>query len=125
MRRVLLSPRWLALHTLAIALVVAFSGLGWWQLQRGFSGSLRSFGYALEWPVFALFVVIMWWRMARDAVRRHDVDVPVDADPGEGRRWEPPEVPRPAPDLEEPDGELAAYNRYLARLNAEAERRHA
>lgn len=32
MQRFLLSPRWLALHAVAVALVVGFVALGWWQL---------------------------------------------------------------------------------------------
>ncbi len=115
------------MHALAVVLVVAFSGLGWWQLQRGVSGNLRSFGYALEWPVFAVFVGIMWWRMVRDALGRQGAAEPEDTqvDDGAGQPWEPPEVVRQAPATEEPDDELAAYNRYLARLNADAEHRHA
>ena len=32
MRRVLLTPRWIALHALTVAVVVGFVALGWWQL---------------------------------------------------------------------------------------------
>lgn len=126
MRR-LLTPGWLALHVVAIVLVLAFLRLGWWQWERATSplGGMRSYGYALQWPVFALFVVFMWVKMVRDDLKPGRPDDAED---------EAPDVVPPAAetgasaygaavDVEE-DGELAAYNRYLAGLNARANREH-
>jgi DNA-binding transcriptional regulator of glucitol operon len=123
---VLLSPRWLALHVLAIALVAACLGLGWWQWQRVGEGSARSLGYALEWPFFAAFVVLIWGHLVRDALRPGGTERP-DGRSGEaGESSLLPSDPAravEAPPEEEPDEELAAYNRYLAELHArEAQR---
>ena len=141
----MLSPRWLALHVLAVVLAAAFLALGWWQLGRGEAGNLRSYAYALEWPTFALFVLFMWWRVIQDsrvdsrpeAQPRANPGVEPEANPkagpqeteGSDRQPEPgdeaqlPRVltrlrPAPVPPTEEPDERLAAYNRYLADLNA-------
>ncbi|MQA88005.1 MAG: hypothetical protein GEV03_26135 [Streptosporangiales bacterium] len=123
MRR-LLSPGWLALHVLAIVLVIAFLRLGWWQWERATSptGSVRSYGYALQWPVFALFVIFMWVKMARD-----DLTASRTGEDASERTTPPAGAVSPydarEPDLAqeaEEDEELAAYNRYLASLNAHA-----
>ena len=52
-----------------VGLVVAFLWLGWWQLGRARAGNLLSFGYAIEWPVFAAFVIFVWTREIR--LERH------------------------------------------------------
>lgn len=127
MRR-LLSPGWLALHVLAIVLVIAFLRLGWWQWERATSpaGSVRSYGYALQWPVFALFVIFMWVKMVRDEVTAKrtgegaetpsELTVPSSAGAAAPYPGREPDLAR---DTQE-DAELAAYNRYLERLNAHA-----
>lgn len=130
MRR-FLSPRWLAGHALMVVLVAAFLGLGWWQWQRAGEGNARSFAYALEWPLFALFVIFMWVKEVRDALRRPDGGGDSRAGPSPRGKVERahPFVGVASPSWaeriradEEEDEELAAYNRYLARLNAQAER---
>ena len=110
------------------AVVVACLRLGWWQLQRynSSSGSLQNLGYMLQWPTFAIFAVVMWWRL-RGLERRRAAEQPdVTAEqPEVTPESEPTETPRTTtrPDGTEPDDELAAYNRYLAELNASAVRR--
>jgi hypothetical protein len=61
MRR-LATPAWLFKHALAVVLVVTFLWLGWWQLGRAAGGNALSFGYSIEWPFFAGFVVFIWVR---------------------------------------------------------------
>jgi DNA-binding transcriptional regulator of glucitol operon len=105
-----------------VAFVVACLRLGWWQLQRydSPSGSLQNLGYTLQWPTFALFAIFMVWRL-RKLERQRGAAPPT-------RPSEPPESPeQPRPQRatqpvqsEEPDDELAAYNSYLAALNAAA-----
>lgn len=134
------TPAWLALHALAMALFGAFLALGWWQLERAGAGNMRSWGYAFEWPVFALFVLAMWVKMIHDELtgntgqrgatgEDHDgAPGPESGGPGwagggasggmAGRRRET--GADDADDADEMDEELAAYNRYLARLDAEA-----
>jgi len=115
--RRLLTPRWLAWHALVLAVAVLFVRLGLWQWHRAaVTHSPQNLGYALQWPAFAVFAVVLWLRTVRDAVRP----------PAAGTRRNPPsrtarrptsQVPVPAPVTDEEDPELAAYNRYLARLN--------
>jgi hypothetical protein len=109
-----------------VALVVAFAGLARWQYLRATGGNSLSWAYALEWPLFAGFVVAMWVRAVRDELR----------EAGGGARPQPPPIARPAlrppvgagqpavpgqPADDDPD--VAAYNRYLAWLAADPDRR--
>lgn len=122
-RRVL-TPRWILVHLAAVVLVIAFLLLGWWQLRRAASGNLLSYGYAIQWPAFAVFVVFVWIKEIRrilaGASERPDGASTSDPDARAGRP-----VPRPArarrPEAgwdDSDDDELAAYNHYLAWLNA-------
>ena len=63
------TPGWIARHVAMVVLVAAFLALGWWQLSRAAGGNAISWGYAVEWPVFAGFVVFVWWREVRQALR--------------------------------------------------------
>ena len=67
MRR-LARPGWLLCHVVTIALVITFLRLGWWQIGRAEGGNGLSIGYSLEWPAFALFVIIVWAHEVRGAL---------------------------------------------------------
>jgi hypothetical protein len=117
MRR-LWTPAWIARHLFAAALVIGFLALGWWQFRRAAAGNTLSWAYTFEWPVFAAFVVFIWWREVRLALGG---DRP-DPAPAERTR---PGIRRPvvtarrvAPQDGGGDPDLVAYNRYLAWLNA-------
>nr|WP_243726153.1 hypothetical protein [Actinomadura rubrisoli] len=113
------TPGWLGLHVLAIVLCGSFLGFGWWQYDRAQSGNDRSWAYTFEWPIFALFVIVMWVKMIRDERDGVEPQAPrVIEEPAEA------EVKREIiRRQEEEDPALAAYNRYLARLNSETHRR--
>lgn len=64
-----MSPGWLLRHAIVLVLVAIFLGLGWWQLGRAEQGNALSFGYTLEWPFFAAFVIFMWIREMRMTLR--------------------------------------------------------
>lgn len=129
MRR-LWTPAWIARHVAMVVLVVSFLGLGWWQISRAAAGNSLSWGYAVEWPIFAGFVVYVWWREVKLARRKAaEADAP-PADPAvepapavaAGSR---PAVRRPVRVSRVPatgdvveDTDLAAYNHYLSWLNA-------
>lgn len=52
------------LLTVALIATVSICLLaGWWQIHRAISGNLLSYGYAVEWPVFAVIAVVMWWQL--------------------------------------------------------------
>lgn len=54
-------------HLLTLGAVVTCGWLAAWQWQRAGSamGSALNVGYGLQWPVFAVFFAVMWWRMLR------------------------------------------------------------
>jgi uncharacterized membrane protein len=123
-RRVL-TPRWILVHLAAVVLVIAFLLLGWWQLRRAASGNLLSYGYAIQWPAFAVFVVFVWIKEIRRVLEATtEQAAAVDADParpggdaGGLKRAARPRRPAAGWD-DSDDDELAAYNHYLAWLNA-------
>jgi DNA-binding transcriptional regulator of glucitol operon len=107
-----------------VILTAACLVLGWWQIGRARGGNGLSFGYAIEWPAFAIFVVFVWYREIR--IQRA------------GKRDEPVRISEPvlvrakdaapvevavtsaasAASADEADPELAEYNRLLAWLAA-------
>jgi DNA-binding transcriptional regulator of glucitol operon len=117
------TPAWLARHLLALALTVGFLVLGWWQFDRAADGNTLSWGYTFEWPVFAGFVVFLWFREVQVA-RRSPAETPAEPEtPAEKLPGAPVTVGRPvrvairAAEVED-DPELDAYNDYLAWLAA-------
>jgi hypothetical protein len=123
-----LTPRWIAWHLVTIVLSGACLGLGWWQVRRAAGGNGLSFGYAIEWPVFALFVIFIWVREVRAARHR---DAPPDgtaeapAAPASGLLSSAPLPPRPVAEEGDADPQLRAYNEYLTWLNADPGRKPA
>ncbi|MEV4756151.1 hypothetical protein AB0J86_13710 [Micromonospora sp. NPDC049559] len=120
------TPAWIGRHALTVVLVGAFLALGWWQISRAAAGNALSWAYAVEWPLFAGFVVFIWFREVRHTLRG---DRPAEepaapappvhaAAPGVRRPVRSNRLPVPVPGDEADDAELAAYNRYLAWLNA-------
>ncbi len=75
---------------------------GWFELGRALAGRTVAWVYAVEWPLFAVMGVYIWWRM-RDA-----------ADPSTQR----PRSPARAPAAQAADPALAAWQAYLAELHA-------
>ena len=133
-RRILLSPSWLARHALALFLIGLFIRMGIWQWTKGESdqGSIQNLFYGVEWPVFAAFVLYWWWRMIAEDLRPKDQTGPQW---GKNGRIAPEAAPpstttdsaaagantavsvvSAAEEETEEDRELAEYNRYLASL---------
>ena len=127
MVRGLLAPRWLLVHLLALVAVFACFRLGWWQWDRSqeSSGTLQNLGYALQWPLFGLFIPFMYWRMWQlDKERRATqaaADQPVaveEASVTEARSRRSPTEWRKAAPGQQMDDAMAQYNSYLAALSA-------
>ncbi|MGH3250298.1 MAG: hypothetical protein ACRDOI_29415 [Trebonia sp.] len=137
--RFLLSPRWLAWHLFVAAVFCGMLWLGDWQLHRAMEGNGLSWAYTFEWPLFAGFGVVFWARTIRDefylrrggvteaelvaraAMARSMATLPKGAMLPAGALPEGlviRQVEQPLDD-EEDDPELASYNAYLAKLNAE------
>lgn len=118
--RLLVTPRWLGRHVMLVLAVAGLILLGRWQWQRGTAyHDLRNLLYGVQWWIFAGLACYGWWRTLR---------LEAAAPPGQ-----PPARPaaplvqgvttaRVAPEDEPEDPELAAYNRYLAQLDARARR---
>jgi hypothetical protein len=132
-RKILLSPKWWGLHLFVVVMVLAFLRLGLWQWHRAQSpsGGIQNFAYAFQWPLFAVFGIVLWWKTLKIEVA--------------GQQDESGEAPRPlsrlaakplpAARIEHRDGvrigittaeqpfdaddvEVNTYNAYLARLHA-------
>ncbi|HEX4247301.1 MAG TPA: hypothetical protein VH008_05500 [Pseudonocardia sp.] len=146
MRRFVFAPRWVFGHVLCAVTVVSCLLLADWQWGRAeITHSLQNMAYAAQWPMFAAFFAVMWWRMLRLESQRLDEEAaefaelgePAEAPepdvagsetgepavPAQASRTRPaaPAVARPAqnhaPDPEDDDDrELAAYNRMLREL---------
>jgi hypothetical protein len=108
--RRLLTPKWLLGHVLVWAAIALFLVLGWWQAGRAAGGNTLSWAYTFEWPLFAVFVLVMWVREMRATLR----GAPPPPRPEPKRRE--PVITRREANLDDGDPE---YNRYLARLNEE------
>ncbi|HET9140148.1 hypothetical protein [Actinophytocola sp.] len=113
MRGSLITPRRLAIVGVSVLAFVLCLGLAWWQWERfeSATGSWQNLGYVLQWPLFGLFPAFLFWRLRR-LRRQHDAEPAPRPEPK-------PSAPAPvAGPPDEDDDELAAYNRYLAALNA-------
>jgi DNA-binding transcriptional regulator of glucitol operon len=94
------------------------AGLAWWQWQRfeSATGTWQNLSYVLQWPLFGLFPAFMVWRLRK--LRAQQRTEPSEPLPPPA----PPAASTPAPVRQsvddDDDPELAAYNRYLAELNA-------
>jgi DNA-binding transcriptional regulator of glucitol operon len=101
--------------------LVVCCGLAVWQWQRfeSASGTWQNLGYVLQWPLFGLFPAFVFWRM-RKLRSEHDAAPPEELDKFEPAEVAPPPRRRPPVVVrdDDEDPELAAYNRYLAQLNA-------
>lgn len=117
MRR-FLTPGWLGIHALALTLFSAFLAFGWWQFERASQGNARSWAYTFEWPLFSIFVVVMWIKMMRDELKEVGKEPVEEA----GEPVRPLSEAELIKEAEDEDPELAAYNRYLARLNSQRRR---
>ncbi|MCL2582261.1 MAG: hypothetical protein FWE35_07380 [Streptosporangiales bacterium] len=107
-----LSPvRWLsgrALRLHATLLVVAGGCLyaGWFELSRARAGNDLSWVYVFEWPFFAAFAALIWWRSLHEDKPRAPLAPSAAAPAGPAE---------PAAD----DEQLKAWRDYVARLNAQ------
>jgi DNA-binding transcriptional regulator of glucitol operon len=107
--RRLFTVRGLVALVLTLAAAAGMLRLGQWQLGRGeTTHSVQNYAYAVEWVLFAAFAVFCFYKLV----------LAEDDEPDEPAVDVVLAPPRPVVDEPE-DDELAAYNAYLARLNAE------
>jgi hypothetical protein len=108
--------RWVLGHVLTLAGVAVCLIAGRWQYQRAAAGNMLSWAYTVQWPLFAVFAVLLWVRAIRDA---RGTRTPK---PGPAPLRAPVAAVR-VPAADEDDPELAQYNRMLAWLAANPDRR--
>ena len=106
---------------MVIVAALACLGLAWWQWERfqSVNGTGQNLGYALQWPLFAWFVIYAYRKFVR-----YEEEPPHTGKPGTVTEIPSgllPERPRVEP-AEPDDPALAEYNAYLAKL-AEDDRR--
>ena len=128
MRRVF-TPKWCLAHLVLVAAVLVMLRLGLWQWHRAESptGGLQNYAYALQWPLFAIFAIVVYVKTMIEDVRQNSA--------GGGRqpraRALPPEqagvmrqpgvrvgVATGPIQIDEDDEETLAWNARLAALNA-------
>jgi len=127
-RRVL-TAKWCLAHLVVLAAILVMLRLGLWQWHRAESptGGLQNYAYAFQWPLFAVFTIVVWIKTLIEELRR---------DPNKPRtaaRPMPPDrdgvirqpglrvgVTTTVPDVDADDDEVQAWNARLAALNAAA-----
>lgn len=112
---------------MAIVVVAACVALGWWQLSRALGGNTLSWVYTFEWPFFAVYAVYMWWKLLHEPLHETRAgEIAATRERERERRQKAPVVEQTIAEqveelgfdpYDESDPELAAYNRYLARLH--------
>ena len=139
------SGRAVSLHVALVIFVPGCVALTWWQVSRALGGNTLSWVYTFEWPIFGAYAIYMWWKLVHDvpAAGAPARDGPVAEEPARDRPVADPSLQSagtdddgrqagddgrqagddggragPGTDETDEDDELAAYNRYLADLNA-------
>jgi len=59
--------RVLALSAAMVLWIAGCLAAGWWQATRAMDGNAFSYLYAIEWPIFALAGVVIWWLVLHTA----------------------------------------------------------
>ena len=96
-------------------------GLAWWQWSRfeSASGDFQNLGYALQWPLFAVFCVYAYFKFVRyeEAPPEHSKpDSPTELPAGLLPERPQPAATAAADDDDDDDPTLREYNAYLAQL---------
>ena len=112
MYRRLLTPRWVLLHLLVVALFVGTWFAAYWQFAKAEGGGgAVNWSYTIQWPLYGFMGLWFYLRMVRTELNRD----PDEDEPGrEVVLYQRPRIDTTG------DPELAAYNAYLAELNERA-----
>jgi len=105
------------LHAALLIWVPGCLVAGWWQVTRAFDGNGLSYLYSVEWPIFALVGIWMWWSLIHTDPETVGARAQRRMEQARTRAGIAPKAPQRHRDEE--DEELAAYNDRLARLAAE------
>jgi hypothetical protein len=108
------------LHATVIVVASGCLAAGGFELSRALSGHRFSWVYVFEWPFFAAFSVVIWWRLLHE-------DDPAAPAPAPEPPWGTRVLPTPALVVPTPalngdsvaDEQLRAWQDYLARRYVE------
>jgi hypothetical protein len=113
--------RAIGLHVTLAIVEPGFFAAAWWQLHRALGGNGLSWAYTVEWPLFGIYAVFLWWRLlhepAEDSAALSASRTPLLR----RHRRSPAEE---AAEKARADAELASYNAYLQSLRADDEQHH-
>jgi DNA-binding transcriptional regulator of glucitol operon len=112
-----LSRRALALHLAVVVWVPGCLAAGWWQVTRALDGNGLSYLYSVEWPVFALVGIWMWWSLIHTDPETVGVRAQRRMQLARAKAGIAPAAAERHREDEDP--ELAAYNDRLAELAAQ------
>jgi hypothetical protein len=125
-RRVL-TAKWCLAHLAVLAAILVMLRLGLWQWHRAESatGGLQNYAYAFQWPLFAVFTLVVWIKTLIEELHRDT------ATPRTGSRPLAPDrdgvirqpglrvgVTTSVPAADTDDDEVQEWNARLAALNA-------
>jgi len=103
----------LRLHAILVVVACGCLAAGGFELSRALSGNRFSWVYVFEWPFFAGFSVVIWWRLLHEGDPAAPARSP-ETTPGAALRL------TSTPDRDAVGYEqLRAWQDYLARLHAE------
>ena len=125
----MLAPRWWLLHIVVLAIVAGMLRLGLWQWHRAVSGNggMQNYAYAFQWPLFAVFGIVLWIRTLVEESRRDGTATAGDAPVGRpGITPDATIIRQPgvrvglttAVPVDDDDAEVAARNAALAAMHA-------
>jgi hypothetical protein len=106
----------LRLHGLLIVGVSICAAAGWFELNRARAGHEVAWVYTIEWPIFGIYGVYIWWRLLRDqrAADGAERSAGWQSDPAGTETTGPSEA---AQRTLGDDPELVAWQEYLTRLH--------
>jgi DNA-binding transcriptional regulator of glucitol operon len=66
------TAKWCLAHLVLVAAVLVMLRLGLWQWDRAQSqtGGLQNYAYALQWPLFAVFAIVVYVKTLIEETRR-------------------------------------------------------
>jgi DNA-binding transcriptional regulator of glucitol operon len=75
------TAKWCLAHLVLVAAVLVMLRLGLWQWHRANSstGGVQNYAYALQWPLFAVFAIVVYVKTMIEESRRGEA-------PADGRR---------------------------------------
>jgi DNA-binding transcriptional regulator of glucitol operon len=123
------TPKWWLAHLVLVAAVLVMLRLGLWQWQRAQSrtGGVQNYAYAMQWPLFAVFAIVVYVKTLIEETRR-DLSAPRNQPRPQALRPDQAGVMR-APGvrvgvatgpitIDDDDEETQEWNARLAALNA-------